>query len=138
MIRTFTKTVTAALLATTIGLTALSAPAYAGGQISIGLTPQDAEQEKAMKLGLGFYALVQAIESKNGGIVQNGNGNAAGVAQNGNGNWGVVHQEGDGHTGTIEQNGDGNTCGLFQFGENTNGQCVQNGGETGTTIQIGW
>ena len=137
MPRTLFKTASAAFLAAAIGFAGLTAPALAGSQISIGLSPQNADQEQAMKLGLGLYAISQHL-SGNGGIVQNGNGNAAGVAQLGSGNFGVVHQEGNGHNGTVQQAGSNNTCGLFQFGENTDGQCVQNGVETGTTFQFGW
>lgn len=120
-----------------IAMTAVAAPAHAGGQVSINLAPANADQEKAMRMGLGLYALANGI--KNGGIKQLGNGNAAGLAQNGSGNLGVVHQEGDGHTGTLTQNGNGNACGLFQFGKNTNGHVTQNGdGGTCATVQIGW
>lgn len=130
------KTLTAALAAAMIGTASLAAPAMAG-QVSINLTPADAEQEKAMRFGLGMYALVNGI--KNGGIKQNGSGNAAGLAQNGSGNLGVVHQEGDGHNGTLEQNGNNNACGLFQFGKNTDGHVQQNGdGGTCATVQFGW
>lgn len=131
------KTLKAALAAIMIGTASLTAPAFAGGQISINLAPADADQEKAMRMGLGMYALFNGI--KNGGITQNGNGNAAGLMQNGSGNLGVVHQEGDGHNGTLVQNGNGNACGLFQFGKNTNGHVQQNGnGGTCATLQFGW
>lgn len=128
----FRTTIAAALIALSA-----AAPAHAGGQVSINIKPADAEQEKVMRMGLGFYALTQGI--KNGGIRQFGNGNSAGLAQNGSGNLGVVHQDGDGHTGTLTQNGNGNACGLFQFGKNTNGHVTQNGdGGTCATVQIGW
>jgi hypothetical protein len=137
MTRTFAKTASAALLAIGLGLGAMTGPALAGGQISFGVTAADPEQAQAMRLGMLFYGIAGNL-SRNGGIVQHGNGNAAGVVQGGNGNFGVVHQVGNGHNGTIEQAGSNNTCGLFQFGENTDGRCVQNGGETGTTFQFGW
>ncbi len=127
------KTLTAAIAAAMISV---SAPAMAG-QISFNLTPADADQEKAMRMGLGMYALINGIT--NGGITQHGSGNAAGLAQNGSGNLGVVHQEGDGHNGTLEQNGNGNACGLFQFGKNTDGHVQQNGnGGTCASFQFGW
>ena len=130
------KTLTAALAAAMIGTASLTVPATAG-QISINLTPADAEQEKAMRMGLGMYALFNGI--KNGGITQHGTGNAAGLMQNGSGNLGVVHQEGEGHVGTLEQNGNGNACGLFQFGKNTEGHVQQNGnGGTCASFQFGW
>ncbi|MBO6719963.1 MAG: curlin [Rhizobiaceae bacterium] len=131
------KTLTAALAAAMIGTASLTVPATAGGQISINLAPANAEQEQAMRVGLGMYALFHGIQ--NGGITQNGSGNAAGLMQNGSGNLGVVHQEGSGHNGTLQQNGNGNACGLFQFGQNTNGHVQQNGnGGTCATLQFGW
>lgn len=137
MTATFAKTASAALIAAMIGLGTMTAPAQAGGQFSIGISPATQEQENAMKVGLLFYGIAQHL-SKNGGAVQNGNGNSAGIVQDGNGNFGVVHQEGDGHNGTVQQAGNNNACGLFQFGENTDGQCLQTGGQTGTTFQFGW
>ncbi|MCR9239590.1 MAG: curlin [Alphaproteobacteria bacterium] len=137
MTRTTLKTTLAALtIATVAALTAT--PSMAGGSISVSLTPQDAEQEKAMRAGLTIFGIVNGI--KNGGhIGQNGNGNTAGLGQNGSGNLGIVHQEGDGHNGTVQQNGNNNAHGLFQFGENTDGHVAQNGnGETGATFQFGW
>jgi len=138
MTRNIFTSAKAALVAIFIGTAGLTAPAMAGGQISIGITPTDPDQANAMRVGLGIYSLVQGMK-QGGGISQNGNGNAAGLVQNGFGNTGVVHQEGNGHTGTVEQNGHNNACGLFQFGENTDGKCVQNGnGQTGITAQFGF
>ena len=51
------KTITAALAAIMIGTASFAAPAFAGGQVSINLAPADAEQEQAMRMGLGMYAL---------------------------------------------------------------------------------
>ena len=128
------KSLTTALAAILIGTA--SAPALAG-QVSINLEPTNAQQEQAMRMGLGFYALANGF--KNGGIKQNGIGNAAGLLQNGSGNLGVVHQQGDGHVGTLQQNGNDNACGLFQFGKNTEGHVGQNGdGGTCATLQVGW
>ena len=132
------KTLVTALAAAMIGTGSLAAaPAFAGGQLSISIVPASADQEQAMRMGLGMYALVNGI--KNGGIKQNGFGNMAGLVQNGSGNLGVVHQEGDGHVGTLEQNGNNNACGLFQFGKTTDGHIQQNGnGGTCATFQFGW
>ncbi len=114
-----------------------AAPAAAGGSVSISLAPANAKQDRAMRAGLGIYALYNGI--KNGGIRQKGVNNSAGLAQSGSGNLGVVHQKGNGHNGTLQQNGNGNSHGLFQFGRNTNGHVVQNGnGGTGATFQFGW
>ena len=126
------NTLAAALIAMTV-----AAPAHAGGQVSFDFKPANAEQDQAMRMGLGLYALTQGI--KNGGIKQLGNGNMDGLAQNGSGNLGIVHQEGDGHNGTLTQNGNNNACGLFQFGKNTDGHVTQNGdGGTCATVQVGW
>ena len=132
---TRTTALKAAIVATMIGTVA--SPAFAGGQISISVAPGSADQEQAMRLGLGIYALANGF--KNGGIKQKGFGNVAGLLQNGGGNLGVVHQQGNGHNGTVEQNGNGNAYGLFQFGNNAEGHVDQNGnGGTGATFQLGW
>lgn len=132
-----TRTFKALIAAAIIGSAGLASPAFAGGQISISVAPGSAKSEKAMRLGLGIYALANGF--KNGGIKQNGFGNAAGLLQNGNGNLGVIDQQGNGHEGTLEQNGNGNAYGLFQFGKKTKGNVQQNGnGGTGATFQLGW
>lgn len=134
---TRTTALKAALTALIIGSATFAPPALAGGSISISVAPTNAKQEKAMRLGLGIYALANGF--KNGGIKQKGLGNMAGLGQNGSGNLGVVHQEGNGHVGTVQQNGDSNAYGLFQFGKNTEGHVAQNGnGGTGATFQLGW
>ncbi|MES0882867.1 curlin [Roseibium sp. SCP14] len=125
------------IAAATIG-TLTATPALAGGSFSFTLNPQSAEQHQLMRAGL-FAAAMANDMSKQGGIKQNGFGNAAGILQNGFGNQGIVIQDGNGHNGTIRQNGNDNAYGLFQFGRNTNGHVVQNGhGRTGTTFQFGW
>lgn len=135
MNRTFAKTASLALAAV-IGMGTLAAPAQAGGQIGINIAPQTAQQEQAMKLGLGFYALYNGIQ--NGGITQNGINNVAGLMQGGSGNLGVVHQEGNNHNGTLQQQGGGNTYGLFQFGNGTDAHVNQSGGQTGLGFVFGW
>lgn len=134
----FAKTISAVLMATTVGAAALTAPAQANGQLSVHINPSNAEQARLMQLGLGVYGLVNEIE-RNGGITQRGRNNSAGVAQNGRGNFGVVHQDGKGHQGSLEQNGHGNSYGLFQFGRNTNANVRQNGhGQSGLGFVFGW
>ena len=138
MTRTPVKTVLATVAAVMIGSAALTAPAEAGGSISLTLTPKNQKQENAMKAGLLIYGVVNHVQN-GGSIKQFGQNNMAGIAQNGGGNFGVVHQEGDGHVGTLQQNGNGNAYGIFQFGKNTNDNVVQNGnGGTGTTFSFGW
>jgi len=113
-------------------------PALAGGSFSITLNPQNHEQEQLMRAGLIAAGIANEM-SKQGGIKQNGFGNAAGLLQNGFGNHGIVLQEGNGHNGTLQQHGSNHAYGLFQFGKNTEGHVVQNGyGQTGTTFQFGW
>ncbi len=134
---TIRQTLTASLVALTLGTAATTAPAAAGGSVSISIAPGNAQQERAMRAGLGLYGLYNGIKS--GSIKQRGSGNMAGLLQNGRGNFGVVHQEGRGHNGTLQQNGNGNSYGLFQFGRNTNGHVSQYGnGGTGATFQFGW
>ena len=124
--------------ALTIATAGFAGPAEAGGSLSLTLTPHNARQENAMRMGLGIYGLVNAVQN-GASIRQDGFNNAAGIGQNGFGNLGIVHQDGNGHNGSVQQNGNNNAYGLFQFGENTNGHVVQNGnGQVGTAFQFGW
>jgi minor curlin subunit len=133
-IKTIRMLFASAILSTAAALT----PAHAGGQISIEIVPGSSDSARALRLGLGLYALSREIKS-GAGIRQNGSGNMAGIGQNGSGNFGVVHQDGNGHSGTLNQNGNNNSCGLFQFGENTSGHVSQNGnGGTCAAFQFGW
>jgi len=137
MTRTASTAIKSAIVAITVALSAIAAPAYAGGYISFDVQPRNAEEAAAMRAGLGIYAIANGI--KNGSIKQKGFGNVAGLLQNGSGNLGIVHQQGNGHNGTLVQNGNGNSYGLFQFGKNSDGHVVQNGnGGTGATFQWGW
>lgn len=115
------------------------APAIAGtgGQISINVTPSNADKARALRLGLALYALSQGID-ENGHVTQTGINNAAGIYQGGPNNHAIVHQEGRGHTGTVSQTGGNNSYGLFQFGENTTSHVSQTGGQSGLTLQFGW
>ena len=138
MIRTPLRTVSAALLAASIGVSGFAAPAAAGGSVSISIAPGSADSERAMRAGLQLYSIFNAVKGS-AAVRQKGSGNNAGIAQIGRGNFGVVHQDGHGHNGTLRQNGGNNAYGLFQFGRNTNGHVVQNGhGRTGATFQFGW
>jgi minor curlin subunit len=131
------STLIASLVVLSIGSAGMTAPAAAGGSVSISVAPSNAKLEKAMRTGLSLYALYNGI--RNGGIRQKGSNNSAGLLQNGSGNLGIVHQQGDGHDGTLQQDGNGNSHGLFQFGRNTSGHIAQNGnGGTGATFQFGW
>jgi len=129
----------ASLLVVTMGALALTAPAHAGGQVSISYAPTDPDEAQVLGTGLQLFSLFQGMSASGGNISQNGFGNAAGIGQNGSGNHGLILQEGNGHEGTIEQNGNNNNCGLFQFGENTNAQCDQNGnGQSSLTTVFGF
>lgn len=125
--------------ATAAALLAPAAPASAGssGSISINLTPSNADEARALRLGLALYALHSDIQS-NGHVTQHGANNAAGLIQGGPNNQGIIHQEGSGHTGTLQQTGGNNAYGLFQFGQNTTSHISQSGGQSGLTLQFGW
>jgi len=131
----------AALIAATLAIPLagpLATPALAGGgQLSISIAPQNAQDAQLLRLGLAVYALNQNIHA-NGHVSQAGYGNAAGIAQGGPNNHAIIHQEGCNHTGTIDQRGGNNAYGLFQYGCNTNAAINQNGGQSGLTFQFGW
>lgn len=126
-----------AILAVSAALAPVTAEAGSGGQISISISPQNAEEAQMMRFGLALIALGQDAE-RNGHVTQRGLNNAAGIYQGGPNNQAIVHQEGCNHTGTVTQQNGHNAAGLFQFGCNTNGHIAQNGGETGITLQFGW
>lgn len=125
------------LAATIIAASAIggAVPASAN-QVSLNLSPANADQQRMMQLGLGMYALVQNIE--NGSITQRGSNNSAGLSQGGWGNLGIVHQDGRNHNGTVTQQGGNNSYGLFQFGQGTNAHVNQNGNQSGLGFVFGW
>ena len=131
-------TLTAALIAASIGFATVAAPVAAeAGQITFHVRPRG-KDARLLSQGLQLYSLFQGIKNR-AKVVQNGNGNAAGISQNGSGNGALLVQNGDGQTGTITQNGNGNGCGLFQFGKKTSGSCTQNGnGNLDLVFQGGW
>jgi major curlin subunit len=132
------KKLAAGLVAAIVGLSALSAPAAAGGSLSVHIAPSSADSGRALRTGLQLYSFYNAIKG-GASIRQRGRNNSAGIGQDGRGNFGVVHQEGSGHHGALQQNGNGNAYGLFQFGRNTDGHVVQNGyGRAGASFQMGW
>jgi len=138
MTRKILKTLTASLVAATIGSAVLAGPAAAGGSISLTYAPTNAQDAQALQTGLAIYSLFQGIQS-GADITQLGLNNMAGIAQNGVGNNGVIYQEGNGHTGTLSQNGNNNSCGIFQFGQNTQTNIVQNGDNGAcANVTFGW
>ncbi len=126
------------LLSASIALASLTAiPAHAGGSISLEITPQNADEEQGMRLGLGLMALAMSMQG-NANVAQNGIGNAAGIGQQGGDDFGLIVQDGNNHTGTLNQGAGSNAYGIFQFGEGTDAAVAQSGGETGILIQFGW
>lgn len=140
MTRTAFPTLAAALLAASLGIAALTTPAAANsGSFTYTMVPQNAKEERALRLALTAVAISNGARTKGATIKQLGSRNLAGIAQQGTNNLGVVHQQGTGHEATLTQNGDNNAYGLFQIGKNTSSHVVQNGnGGAGLTVQFGW
>ncbi len=137
MNRSMLKILTVSLFVGSLGQAALSLPAYAGGQISFNLVPQNPGDADLFSTGMRVYSLYHNL--KNADIRQLGHGNAAGVSQAGNGNIGYIQQRGDGHSATLRQNGNRNAYGIFQFGRNTRTDVVQDGDDgSGATVSYGW
>ncbi|MER9581982.1 curlin [Mesorhizobium sp. M0276] len=137
MTRNTLKTLAAVLVAGSIGQAALSAPAYAGGWVSVTFAPGNVRDAGALATGLRFYSLYRGLHGAS--IRQSGHGNAAGIGQNGRGNLGIIQQEGNGHSATLQQNGNDNAYGIFQFGRTTDANVAQNGNAGGgATFSYGW
>jgi hypothetical protein len=137
MTRNMFKILTGAFVAGGIGQVALSAPAYAGGWVSVTYAPANARDAGGLATGLRVYSLYRGLRGAS--IRQLGHGNAAGIGQNGRGNLGIIEQEGNGHSATLQQNGNDNAYGIFQFGRNAGANVVQNGDRGGgTTFSYGW
>ena len=113
-------------------------PAEAGGMVSLQLNPRNADEARALRLGLAAFAVHQDIRS-NGHVTQRGIDNAAGIAQRGRGHQAIIHQDGCNHDASIDQRGRNHAHGVFQFGCNTSTHVRQRGqSQTGVTIQYGW
>ncbi|MER8476075.1 curlin [Mesorhizobium sp. M1163] len=126
MTRNMFITLTAALVAGSIGQVALSAPAYAGGWVSVTFAPANARDAGALATGLRVYSKYRGLHG-------------ARIRQSGRGNLGIIHQEGNGHSAILRQNGNDNAYGIFQFGRNTEANVVQNGdGGGGAIFSYGW
>lgn len=135
---TLRKLILATALAMPLATPILPDPAAASGSVSIHLQPRNADEARALRLGLGLYALRQDVRA-NGHVTQRGVNNAAGIVQRGQGSRAVIHQEGCNHNGTVRQQGENHAYGLFQFGCNAAHHASQSGrGQTGVTIQYGW
>ena len=120
-------------LAVILGLSAL--PMQAENQISLSLTPRNAQEARVLRFGLAFYVLDRGLRS-GATINQIGRDNAAGIAQFGDGNFGLIRQRGNGHTATLDQPGQTGAYAIFQSGKSTQAQ-VRDGG-TGVLLQYGW
>jgi hypothetical protein len=132
------KTLSAALVAATVGFASLAAPAFAGGTISFTYAPQTQKDQQALQTGLALYSIFNAVHS-GASVKQVGINNLAGIGQYGTGNFGTIYQNGTGHSATLNQSGNYNSYGIFQFGKNTNANVNQYGqGQTGATFQFGW
>jgi major curlin subunit len=137
MTRNVFNILTITLLAGSLGQVALSVPAYAGGQISFNLAPDNTEDAGLFSTGLRVYSLYRGL--KDADIRQLDRGNAAGIAQTGRGNLGFIQQRGNGHSATLRQNGNDNAYGIFQYGRNTETDVVQDGDNgSGATFSYGW
>ena len=121
------------ILATTLGLVALPAPAE--NLISLSLTPRNAQEAQMLRLGLALYAIDRGLRS-GATIEQIGQGNAAGISQGGAGNFGLIQQRGHDHLATLEQPGTTGAYAIFQSGKGTTAH-VRDGG-TGVLLQYGW
>lgn len=131
------KSLIAALVIGGLGSMALSAPAYAGGWISMNIAPSDSEDANMLSGGLQLYSLYRNF--KDGSIEQLGRNNSAGLAQNGRGNLGIIRQQGSEHTATLQQNGNDDAYGIFQFGRRSNVNVRQDGNHrSGATVSYGW
>ena len=118
--------------------TALAAPAFAGGTISLEIEAQNAQDAQAIQTGLAVYQIVNDVKTDSH-VSQNGIDNLATLGQHGSGNVGIVHQDGDDHDAALNQTGTGNSYGIFQFGEGASGDVDQVGsGEAGLLIQVGF
>ncbi|QFI69156.1 curlin [Sinorhizobium alkalisoli] len=137
MTRNKFKTLIAAFLAAGLSQPLLSAPAHAGGSVSLTYAPATAQNAGVLATGLRAYSLYRGWRSAS--IRQSGDGNAAGIGQNGRGNLGIIRQKGSGHSAILQQNGDDNAYGIFQYGKRTAANIEQNGnGGSGVTLSYGW
>ncbi len=137
MTRNILNTLTAVLVAGSICQGPLSAPALAGGSVSVTYAAANSHDAGAVATALRSYSLYRNLRGAS--IRQSGHGNAAGTGQNGQSNLGMIHQTGDGHSATLQQNGNNNAYGIFQFGRNTAANVIQNGdARSGATFSYGW
>lgn len=110
-------------------------PAFADNVISLQLSPRNAQEADALRLGLALYAIHREFRS-GASIDQIGQGNAAGIVQGGPGNFGLIRQRGRDHLALLEQSGRNGSYAIFQSGKGTTAQ-VRDAG-TGILLQYGW
>lgn len=131
------KSLATAILIGGLGTMAISAPAHAGGSISMNFSPANGGDGDMISSGLQLYSLYRNF--KDGNIEQLGRNNSAGLAQNGRGNLGIIRQQGSEHTATLQQNGNNDAYGIFQFGRRSNVNIRQDGNDrSGATVSYGW
>ena len=119
-------------------LTISPLPALADTVISLQLSPRNAQEADALRLGLALYAIHREFRSE-AVIDQIGQGNAAGIVQLGQGNLGLIRQRGRDHTATLGQTGTGQAFAIFQNGRGTRADVVQTGpASAGILFQYGW
>lgn len=123
----------------TVGALSLAPTAQAqSGQLSINIQGSTQEENDLIALGLGLYALSQAMDD-DANVRQDGMNNLAGIAQSGFCNFSLIEQQGNNHNGSISQDGNCNSYGLFQFGEGTNNHVTQTGNSnSGITLAFGF
>jgi len=129
------KILSAALLAATVGLSGIAAPAPAeAGGFSVYISPKSEKGQKKLSRGLRAFSHIQRHTD-----VFGGDNNSASVNQYGSGNHTGVYQRGNNHDARASQYGNDNTLGVFQFGEGTSADVNQYGnGRSGVLFQGGW
>lgn len=131
------KSLATAILIGGLGTMAITAPAHAGGSISMNFSPANGDDGDMISSGLQLYSLYRNF--KDGNIEQLGRNNSAGLAQNGRRNLGIIRQQGSEHNATLEQDGNDNAYGIFQFGRRSNVNVRQYGNnQSGATFSYGW
>ena len=113
-------------------------PTRADTVISLQLSPRNAQEADALRVGLALYAIHRNVRSE-AGIDQIGQGNVAGIVQLGQGNLGLIRQRGRDHNATLGQTGTGQAFAIFQNGRGTRADVAQTGpASAGILFQYGW
>jgi hypothetical protein len=121
-------------LAVLLVLVPLAAPAET---LTATWSPRTAREADFLRGALALHAFRNALRNE-GSVRQDGRDNLAALSQSGRGNLGVIRQQGRGHSTVLEQSGDLNAQVILQGGRGAELEVVQEGGEIGVTVQIGW